>query len=92
MYARLRIECVRDVVWNSCVTDVLDLFTWVGARIVLSITTIIYITYLYLIELLYHSRIIERNEIVLVHLIVECLLLLESECVRIDSTRHLSAS
>ena len=73
-------------------TDVLDLFTWVGARIVLSITTIIYITYL---ELLYHknhSRIIERNEIVLVHLIVECLLLLESECVRIDSTRHLSAS
>ena len=70
-------------------TDVLDLITWVGARIVLSITTIIYITYL---ELLYHSRIIERNEIVLVHLIVECLLLLESECVRIDSTRHLSAS
>ena len=70
-------------------TDVLDLFTWVGARIVLSITTIIYITYL---ELLYHSRIIERNEIVLVHLIVECLLLLESECVRIDSSRHLSAS
>ena len=70
-------------------TDVLDLITWVGARIVLSITTIIYITYL---ELLYHSRIIERNEIVLVHLIVECLLLLESECVRIDSTRHLGAS
>ena len=70
-------------------TDVLDLITWVGARIVLSITTIIYITYL---ELLYHSRIIERNEIVLVHLIVECLLLLESECVHIDSTRHLGAS